>query len=90
MMAKRPSLGSAQIGRVAPGPVEPSPEANAKRSQSRQGKRGVAFWLDPLPFKELRSIGLDEDRSLQSLMEEAVDLLFETRGKHRMARKDAA
>jgi hypothetical protein len=27
----------------------------------------------------------EEDRTVQSLMEEAVDMLFQSRGKHRLA-----
>jgi hypothetical protein len=67
----------------APPPAEPKP-----RTKGRQGKRGVAFWLNPAAFKQLALLTVEEDRSVQSLMEEATDLLFANRGKHRLARED--
>ncbi|MBV8092288.1 MAG: hypothetical protein JOY71_00125 [Acetobacteraceae bacterium] len=54
----------------------------SKRTPGRRGKRGVAFWLNPAAF--------EEERSVQSLMEEATDLLFQSRGKHRIARAEEA
>jgi antitoxin-like ribbon-helix-helix protein len=58
----------------------------ATRTPARQNKRGVAFWLNPDAFRQLRALTFEEERSVQSLMEEAVDLLFQNRGKHRLAR----
>jgi hypothetical protein len=93
-MARRPSLdqtdltprpSAAIVPMLAPAAAptdEPKP-----RAKGRLGKRGVAFWLNPAAFKQLGQISLDEDRSVQSLMEEATDLLFTNRGKHRLARE---
>ena len=91
-MARRPSLDQTEIGpRPAAAIVSmhaPAPPTEAKpRTKGRVGKRGVAFWLNPAAFKQLGQISLDEDRSVQSLMEEATDLLFANRGKHRLARE---
>ncbi|MBV8521760.1 MAG: hypothetical protein JOY71_06475 [Acetobacteraceae bacterium] len=48
----------------------------------------MAFWLNPVAFKQLQTIAFEEERSVQSLMEEATDLLFQSRGKHRIARAE--
>ena len=51
------------------------------RPPSRIGKKGVTFYLQPDAVKELHSIGLEEDRTLQALMIEAVNMLFKSRGR---------
>lgn len=56
------------------------------RPPSRVGKKGVTFYLDPEAVKQLRSIGLDEDHTLQALMIEAVNMLFKSRGKAETAK----
>jgi hypothetical protein len=45
----------------------------------------VAFWINPAAAKQLRVMAAEEDRTTQSLMEEALDLLFANRGKARLA-----
>jgi hypothetical protein len=47
----------------------------------------VAFWIDPDAGRQLRIMGAEEGRTTQSLMEEALDLLFQSRGKYRLARR---
>lgn len=91
-MARRPppSLATVELrppGRHSAAPEPANTEPQPKRTRARAGKRGVAFWLDPEPFRQLGAIGFDEERSVQSLMEEAVDLLFQSRGKPRIARR---
>jgi hypothetical protein len=78
-MARKLPLADA----VVPPVQAPAPKRIEK---SREGKKGVAFWLNPTAAKQLAQIALDEDRSIQSLMEEATDLLFFNRGKYRLAR----
>jgi hypothetical protein len=45
----------------------------------------VAFWVDPAAGRQLRILAAEEDRTVQSLMEEALDLLFRQRGRYRLA-----
>ena len=56
------------------------------RAPSRVGKKGVTFYLEPDAVKQLRSLGLDEDQTLQGLMIEAVNMLFKSRGKAETAK----
>ena len=56
------------------------------RAPSRIGKKGVTFYLEPDAVKQLRRIGLDEDKSLQALMIEAANMLFKSRGKNEIAK----
>lgn len=69
-------------------PPEPTPEkGQANRTPARRGKRAVAFWLDPVAHKQLRTLALRLDTNLQALMEEACDDLFRRHGMHRIAQE---
>jgi hypothetical protein len=93
-MARKPSLSDAVTSRElapvpppapSPAPAAPAPVAQA-RPPSRAGRKGVAFWVDPDAGRQLRVLAATEDRTVQSLMEEALDLLFQNRGRYRLAR----
>jgi hypothetical protein len=55
------------------------------RAPSRIGKKGVTFYLKPDAMKQLRTIAIEEESSLQSLMLEAANLLFKSRRKPEIA-----
>jgi hypothetical protein len=90
-MARRPSpsLADAELTRQPhrASPASPTSAQPGKRTPGRQGKRGVAFWLEPEAFRQLGAMAFEEERSVQSLMEEAVDLMFQSRGKPRIAQR---
>ena len=56
------------------------------RAPSRVGKRSVTIYLELDAVKQLRSIGVNEDHTLQDLMIEAVNMLFKGRGKAETAK----
>jgi hypothetical protein len=69
-------------------PPEPMPvKGHANRTPARRGKRAVAFWLDPVAHKQLRTLALRLDTNLQALMEEACNDLFRRHGMHRIAQE---
>jgi hypothetical protein len=93
-MSKRPSLFAPKPLRVT-GP-EPADEAasqdvtekarpSTRRPPSREGKRVLSIYLDPLAWKQLRQLALDVDTSTQALGEEAINLLFAKHGINRSA-----
>ena len=87
-MARRPSLDmaiTASTAAASPPAEGPAHAAHRTRTPGRQGKRGVAFWLNPDAFRQLGMCSVEEDRTVQSIMEEALDLFFQSRGKHRLA-----
>ncbi len=55
----------------------------AKTTPGRAGKSQVAFFVDPATKRQLETICFQERRRLQAVMEEALDLLFRTRGMTR-------
>src|SRR3954452_6772409 len=67
----------------------PAPAA-AARSSTRGGKRVVSVFVTPETWKQLRLICLDQEKSLQDLMIEAIDAIFERRGLARIAAEPPA
>ncbi len=93
-MAKRPSLFSTPAADKAASEVEaPSPppaemtrsRMASRRAPSREGKRTLSIYLDPLAWKQLRQLALDTETTTQALGEEAVNLLFTKHGLNRTA-----
>lgn len=91
-MSKRPSLFAAKPASAAATGSElavPAPLADmttaTRRPPSREGKRVLSIYLDPLAWKQLRQLALDTDTSTQALGEEAVNLLFAKHGINRSA-----
>ncbi len=58
----------------------------APLAPSRMGKKGITFYLEPSAVKELRTISVEEETSLQALMIEAANMLFKSRGRAQIAR----
>ena len=69
-------------------PASAAPAADPKPSvpPSRQGKKGVTFYLEPPGWKELRNLSMDTETSAADLMVEATNLLFEKYGRPRIAK----
>lgn len=59
-------------GGRAPRPAQPP---------SRQGKKTIAGHFDPAVSRQLRAVGLEQDRTVQDLLREAINGLFEKYGK---------
>jgi len=65
--------------------VEDTPANRTK--PSRKSTKHVGGYFDPAVSKQLREIALDEDSSLQALLGEAIDMLFQSRRKPTIASK---
>lgn len=90
-MTKRPSLFAPPKASVSLAePVSPAKEEApirpaTRRPPSREGKRTFSIYLDPLAWKQLRQLALDNETTTQALGEEAVNLLFAKHGLNRSA-----
>ena len=86
-----PHMGSEGSPPSAPPPVaeDPAREAASRsgRAPSRVGKRAVTFYMSPEAFRQLAVLAATTDRSVQDLMAEATDLLFQQHGLARIARE---
>ncbi|RMF07764.1 MAG: hypothetical protein D6773_03195 [Alphaproteobacteria bacterium] len=90
-MSKKPSLSTALRGletRDTAPAVSPTPEAETGGGggktalpPSRQGKKTIAGHFDPAVSRQLRALGLEHDRTVQDLLSEALNGLFEKYGK---------
>lgn len=65
------------------GSLPASPHARPSRQQTKH----VGGYFDPAVSKQLREIAVQEDSSLQSLLAEAIDMLFQSRRKPTIAQK---
>lgn len=63
--------------------VSKSPHARP----SRKSTKHVGGYFDPAVSKQLRQIALEEDSSVQALLGEAIDMLFQNRRKPMIASK---
>jgi len=91
-MAKRPSLadnvkaaaGEPAVLPILRAPAEPvvtvATPANAKRAASRVGRKAIYAWVDPAEHRKLKKLSLDLDRSIDALVTESVQLLFQKHG----------
>jgi hypothetical protein len=92
-MTKRASL----FGKSAPEPIPAVPvavpppasaEEPARKypvAKTREGKRVATVYLEPEALRQLKRIGFDEERTVQDLLIEGVNAVFEKRGLSRIA-----
>lgn len=60
-------------------------KTDSKVAPSRRGKRAIIGHFDPAVCKQFKQIALDEDKSSQALLTEALNDLFEKYGKKPIA-----
>jgi len=86
-MAKKPSLTAAL--QVASGQNKKETIKKFRQEQtirpSRQDKKAIIGYFHPNVSKQLRQMALDEDTSIQDLLREALNDLFQKRGKASIA-----
>ena len=51
-------------------------EAPVNTPPSRQGKKAITGFFDPVVSRQLKQLALDEDKTVQSLLSEALNDLF--------------
>jgi hypothetical protein len=99
MPTPRNSL-QAVLERQARGPVEAAPAASSQagaeahasaspkfRRPSREGRRLIAGHFDPKIAKQLKLLAAEEETTVQSLLEQALELLFVKKGRGTINRK---
>jgi hypothetical protein len=91
-MSKRPSLFAVKSTAAPANTQEPATTTGeeaatppSKRPPSRHGKRVLTIYLDPLAWKQLRLLALENETTTQALGEEAINLLFASRQLNRSA-----
>ena len=67
-------------------PVQSESGDSAVPPPSRRGRKAVTVYLDAAAHRQLRMLALEQGRSGQDLVMEAIDDLFGKHGKARLAR----
>lgn len=87
-----PAAERKPVARRAPKPANrpaeaPAPAAEAKKFHrpSRDNRRFVGGHFEPAVGKQLRMIAVEDDTTVQALLEEALDLLFVKKGRQKIA-----
>lgn len=79
---RRASGGGESSTRTAP-----SLRTQARRSASSRKEKHIGGYFDPPVSKQLRLIALEEDSTVQLLLAEAIDMLFQSRRKPTIAKQ---
>lgn len=58
------------------------------RAKARQGKKAISGFYDAQVSRQLRMMAAEQDRTVQALLGEALNLLFEKHGKDVIASED--
>jgi predicted GNAT superfamily acetyltransferase len=78
------SKKSTALPPIPAAPKEPKPQARQVKP-SRVGKKPIAGFFDPAVLRQLKQMALDQDSSIQDLMREALNDLFEKHNKKPIA-----
>lgn len=60
-------------------------KTDSKVPPSRRGKRAIVGHFDPIVCKQLKLLAVEQDKSSQALLAEALNLLFQSYGKKPIA-----
>src|SRR3982750_2368268 len=63
-------------------PVQGAGKGPSSKQANRVGKKTVIFYEVPEAVRELKRLAVDQDRTIQDLMQEALDDLLVKHGKH--------
>ncbi|KPQ09088.1 MAG: hypothetical protein HLUCCO17_16225 [Saliniramus fredricksonii] len=80
------SATSATASPASPAPAaEPEPKRKYPVAKTREGKRVATVYLEPEALRQLKRIGFDEETTVQELLVEGINAVFEKRGLSRIA-----
>lgn len=70
-------------------PAPPAGAVDAARkypiAKTREGKRVATVYLEPEGLRQLKRVAFDEDKTVQELLVEGINAVFEKRGLSRIA-----
>ena len=66
-------------------PAATSPPATTSKVSSRTGKKAISGFFEPEVSRQLKALAAIEGRTVQGMMGEALNLLFEKYGKDTIA-----
>ncbi len=66
---------------------KPEPLAPASRPSAGRRGRHIGGYFDPAVSRQIKALAAEEDTTVQELVAEALDMLFQSRGKPMIARQ---
>ena len=75
-MAPRAKLPKLELRAATPAPLSAGPEDKVAERRDREGKKIIAGHFPKATWAELRRLAVDEDKTAQELLEEALADLF--------------
>jgi len=58
---------------------------NPAASRGRRGKRGLTVYLDPVAHAELKAVAEDQEKRLEDLLKEGINVVLQRYGKKPIA-----
>ena len=80
----RKTLAEALMAEAAEVPTPEAPQGAAPgryEPPSRRGKKALTVHVDPAVVRQLKMLGVEEERSTQAMVAEALNDFFEKHGK---------
>jgi hypothetical protein len=84
LVAPTPVVATAPVAAPPPIPVAPI-KAIEMRSSGRNGKKPLSVWVTPEARRTLRQLAAEQDRTIESLIGEGLNDLFQKYQKPRLA-----
>jgi hypothetical protein len=86
MLLNKPTLTSAfQRTKEPEKPPKKEKIYNPAASRGRRGKRGLTVYLDPVAHAELKSVAEDQEKRLEDLLKEGINVVLQRYGKKPIA-----
>lgn len=85
MKSNKPGLSGAVQKSREPERVKPEKVYNAKATPGRRGKRGLTIYISPMAHAALKNIAEQEDKQLQELLLEGINVVLQRRGEKPLA-----
>jgi len=73
---------------ATPPPQKKTAEPASTRATARVGKKAISGFFDPIVAKQLKILAVNEERTTQAMIGEALNLLFEKYGKDAIAAEE--
>ncbi len=70
---------------TSPALTEPAPANRYPKAKTREGKRVATVYLEHEALRQLQKVGFDEETTIQALLVEGINAVFERRGLSRIA-----
>jgi hypothetical protein len=90
-MGKPSAFAKLKAADAAPSPIPDSAQTATKERNPKQanriGKKTVIFYELPEAVRELKRLAVDQDRTIQDMMQEALDDLLVKYGKHAFGKR---